>query len=152
MQGHITKRTTDTLSSAFGLACEYSRNTLLPSARLGTFCGREVCDSARLGRKRFRSRKSKVEVRAKKMEVGGGGKEKVSYISPPPPPPLIFFHSIYLIIFLSSSSFRALTRLGSKKSTLMTWINVYTINLAGSHGVPEDNLFEFMFVRPGLLS
>ena len=56
MQGHITKRTTDTLSSAFGLACEYSRNSLLPSARLGTFCGREVCDSARLGRKRFRSR------------------------------------------------------------------------------------------------
>ena len=107
-----------TLSSAFGLACEYSRNSLLPSARLGTFCGREVCDSARLGRKRFRSRKSKVEARAKKMEVGGGGKEKVSYISPPPP--LIFFHSIYLIIFLSSSSFRALTRLGSKKSTLMT--------------------------------
>ena len=104
-----------TLSSAFGLACEYSRNSLLPSARLGTFCGREICDSARLGRKRFRSRKSKVEARAKKMEVGGGGKEKGFLHFPFPSPSPYFFPSIYLIIFLSSSSFRALTRLGSKK-------------------------------------
>ena len=106
MQGHITKRTTDTLSSAFGLACEYSRNSLLPSARLGTFCGREVCDSARLGRKRFRSRKSKVEARAKKMEVGGGGKEKgfLHFPSPSPSPyffPFNLFNNIFVLVQLS---------------------------------------------------
>lgn len=33
VQGHMKNRTTDTLRSAFGLACEYSRNSLLPSAR-----------------------------------------------------------------------------------------------------------------------
>ena len=106
MQGHITKRTTDTLSSAFGLACEYSRNSLLPSARLGTFCGREVCDSARLGRKRFRSRKSKVEARAKKMEVGGGGKEKgfLHFPSPSPSPyffPFNLFNNLFVLVQLS---------------------------------------------------
>ena len=106
MQGHITKRTTDTLSSAFGLACEYSRNSLLPSARLGTFCGREVCDSARLGRKRFRSRKSKVEARAKKMEVGGGGKEKgfLHFPSPSPSPyffPFNLFNNLFVLAQLS---------------------------------------------------
>lgn len=106
MQGHITKRTTDTLSSAFGLACEYSRNSLLPSARLGTFCGREVCYSARLGRKRFRSRKSKVEARAKKMEVGGGGKEKgfLHFPSPSPSPyffPFNLFNNLFVLVQLS---------------------------------------------------
>ena len=108
MQGHITKRTTDTLSSAFGLACEYSRNSLLPSARLGTFCGREVCDSARLGRKRFRSRKSKVEVEGSgKMEVGGGGKEKgfLHFPSPPPSPspyffPFNLFNNLFVLVQL----------------------------------------------------
>ena len=109
MQGHITKRTTDTLSSAFGLACEYSRNSLLPSARLGTFCGREVCDSARLGRKRFRSRKSKVEARAKKMEVGGGGKEKgfLHFPSPSPSPyffPFNLFNNLFVLVQLSRIS------------------------------------------------
>ena len=60
----------------------------LCSSVVGTFCGRNVSDSARLRSKRFRSRKSKVEARTKKMEVGRGGKEKgfLSLLSPFPSP------------------------------------------------------------------
>ena len=122
MQGHITKRTTDTLSSAFGLACEYSRNSLLPSARLGTFCGREVCDSARLGRKRFRSRKSKVEARAKKMEVGGGGKEKGFLHFPSPSP------SPYFFPFNLSNNLLVLVQLSGINSTRLKKIHTNDVN------------------------
>ena len=61
---------------------------------VGTFCGRNVSDSARLRSKRFRSRKSKVEARTKKMEVGRGGKEKgfLSFLSPFPSPYFFLFN------------------------------------------------------------
>ena len=83
MQEHITKRTTDTLRSAFGLACGYSRNPLLLS-----------------GRDLLREKRLRFEATTKKMEVGRGGKVKgfLSFLSPFLSP--YFFYSIYSIFLV----------------------------------------------------
>ena len=97
MQEHITKRRTDTLRSAFGLACGYSRNPLLLSGR----------DLLREKRLRFGQAAqqafplSKVESRSQNKENGSrqrGKGKRFPFLPIPLPLPLFFLFNLFNIL------------------------------------------------------